>query len=420
MMFRRALLIVAMTAAGATLVTSSLFAKQGVVQTRTGQVYDGEVDDRAGADVVTVTVRGIATQIPRADVQSITYGRGLDAEYKERLAKLDAKDFKGRMDLARWAFSQKRYDLARDAADKALAIDPNSSEATNFLTLVQSQQRMERGRELAATNPSATEPRDRAATTRGAQPDWALLSDLDINRIRQEELRNGDVRVRFQFRNDVERRFLAANRDFTFVDWRAMTPLQRAINILDRGDPQLRDDVVLASEPVAVQEYRRLIQPLVQGSCATAACHGGMSAGPLVLNTSADVNDAAAYTNFYILNQYALSQRAAGDQQGVFGGGAIERRMIDRTRAEDSLLLQYGLPRNLARAPHPDVQGFRPAYPRGREDTKYQAVARWIGTTLAPVNPNYGIDYRPPVGKRAGDDATRPASAPASNPIRRR
>ena len=428
MMYRRGGRIWVATLAVTALLAGSawLLARPGVVTTRAGQVYAGEVDDKPGADHVTVTVRGIPTQIARADVRDITYGPGVDAEYKERLAKLDDKDVKGRMELARWAFARQRYDLARDAADRALAVDPNSAEATNFLNLVQSQQRMERSRERAATGPADPEARPAETTaTRAAtnRVEWVLLGDAEINRIRQEELRNADARVRFRFVNNVENRFLAANRDLTVQDWRALAPLQRAINILDRGHPTLRDDVVLTSEPQAIIDYRRIVQPLVQANCATAACHGGTSAGPLVLNNTADVNDAAAYTNFYILAKYAQKQRAGGDQQSPFGGGEVERRMIDRMHPDDSLLLQYGLPRNQARLPHPEVKGLRPAFQRGREDTKYQAIWRWIGQTLAPVEPNYGIDYRPPVGQRPGvaaADPDAPPAIPSTQPARRR
>jgi hypothetical protein len=108
--------------------------------------------------------------------------------------------------------------------------------------------------------------------------------------------------------------------------------------------------------------------------------------------------------------------------------------MIDRAHPEDSLLLQYGLPRNEAKVPHPDVQGFRPAFRRGRDDTKYQAIARWIGSSLlidAPLTPDYGIQYDPPTGAdvaaaastkgpaRGAADGTTSAGS-ASRPARQR
>jgi hypothetical protein len=181
---------------------------------------------------------------------------------------------------------------------------------------------------------------------------------------------------------------------------------------------QLRDDVVVETDPAAIQEYRRLVQPLVLANCATVGCHGGMSAGNLVLNTTAATNELASYTNFYILEQYAQKIKSAGDQQSVFGSGPVEREMIDRTHAEDSLLLQYGLPRNLAKFPHPEARNFRPAFLHGREDTKYRAIANWIGSVLAPVEPKYGIDYQPPKGTTAATTTETPA--PATKPVRPR
>ncbi|HZZ43797.1 MAG TPA: hypothetical protein VFE58_12740 [Tepidisphaeraceae bacterium] len=409
---RRGLLIVVATAIGLVGMTAALMAKSGVVKTREGQVYEGDVEDNNADDFVTVTVRGIKTQIARADVESIVDGQAIDAEYKQRLAKLDAKDSKGRMALARWAFDQKRYDLARDAANQALMVDPNSAEATQFLTLVQSQQRIERARARAASAPTTREAGKGVVVNR---VDWQLLKGADINRIRQEELRKTDARVRFRFANDVERRFLATNRNYTLADWRAMSQLQRAIKILDEGDSALRDDIIVESDPASIMEYRRLVQPIMLGTCATAGCHGGLSAGPLVLNTMAETNEAATYTNFYILEKYAERLRMADNTQSAFGGD-VQRRMLDRLHPEDSLLLQYALPLNAARMPHPDVQGFRAALPRGRSDTKYQALVQWIGTTLAPIEPNYGIEYEPPAG--AGGKTTETAST--TRPSRQR
>lgn len=402
-MKRRGLLIAAV---GLCLVGSALLAKPGIVKTKEGQVYDGEVEDKAGDDFITVTVRGITTRIDRADVESVSEGHGLDDEYKERLAKLDPADAKRRMELARWAFGQRRYDLARDAADKALEVDPNSADATQFLTLVQSQERMERARARAATQRSTT-GEGATTTSRANAIDWKLLTPEDVNRIRQEELRLTDVRARFQFRNDVERRFLASHRQYTLSDWRALPLLQRAIMILDQGDPQLRGDVIITTDPGSILEYRRLVQPVAISTCAAAACHGGAMGGDLILNTTGDTNEAATYTNFYILQRYSKSMEAPGERRSVFGD-ATTYQMVDRTHAEDSLFLQYGLPRNAAKVPHPDVPGFRPAFNKGREDTKYQAIMRWIGTTLAPIEPNYGIDYEPPTGASSAA-ATTPA-----------
>lgn len=410
-----------LAALGVCLVGSVLLAKPGIIKTREGQVYDGDVEDVAGNDYVTVTVHGIPTQIDRADIESMAEGQGIDTEYQQRLAKLGPKDVKGRMELAQWAFTQKRYDLARDAADRALVVDPNSAEATQFLTLVQSQQRMERAKARAAATQSTEADESGPAVSQLAnQPAWQLLTAGDMNRIRQEELRKTDTRARFRFMNDVERRFLASNRSYTLTDWRGMLPVQRAIKILDEGAPQLRDDVVVETDPAAIQEYRRLVQPLVLANCATIGCHGGMSAGSLVLNKTAETNELASYTNFYILEQYAQKIKSAGDQQSVFGSGPVERQMIDRTHSEDSLLLQYGLPQNLAKFPHPEVRSFRPAFLRGREDTKYRAIANWIGTVLAPVQPKYGIDYQPPKGKKPATAAQAETPAPATQAVRPR
>lgn len=421
-MIRRGLLVTA----GLLLAASFVAARPGVVKTREGHTYEGEVVDRPGEDFVTVTVRGIQTRINRPDVAGIEYRQGIDQEYRQRMAKLDPKDAAGRLELARWAFKERRYDLARDAADKALAVDPNNAEAVEFLNYIQQQQRLERAKARTATQPSRVQQDQRqggAATTTAANlPERRFLSPQDVNRIRQEELRRvADARARVQFRNDVERRFLASTEKYTQAQFRLMSPTERAIAILDEGDPALRDDVVIATDPFAIQEYRRFVQPMVLQNCATTGCHGGTSAGEFVLFSQGNVesNDAATYTNFYILQAYAHQVRSDRENESVFSGPAL-RRMIDRMQPDDSLLIQYGLPRQFTKFPHPDVNGqLRPMF-TSREDRRYQALYGWISNTLASVEPKYGIDYEPPVG------TSRPASVPsttraaATQPARRR
>jgi hypothetical protein len=117
-------------------------------------------------------------------------------------------------------------------------------------------------------------------------------------------------------------------------------------------------------------------------------------------------NEPAAYTNFYILQQHV---KQAPQQPGPFGRG--ELRMIDRARPDQSLLVQYMLPPTIAEHDHPQVPGYRPIV-RGREDPVYLRTIDWIGKSLEPVEPDYGIDYRPPVGRATTEPAaTQPAEA---------
>src|SRR4051794_33171504 len=69
-----------------------VLARPGVVKTRDGQTYDGEVDDKA-PDALVVTVKGIKTRIERTRVASVQYPTGTPAQnFADRLARLGPRD----------------------------------------------------------------------------------------------------------------------------------------------------------------------------------------------------------------------------------------------------------------------------------------------------------------------------------------
>jgi hypothetical protein len=86
-------------------------------------------------------------------------------------------------------------------------------------------------------------------------------------------------------------------------------------------------------------------------------------------------------------------------------------RMIDRQAPERSLLLQYAMPGSIAEYDHPDVPNYRPVL-RGPTDVRYRQILSWIGHSLQPVEPKYGIDFKTP-GATTNPAATQTATAPA-------
>src|SRR5688500_13965935 len=93
--------------AGAMVVTcllaASLWAKQGIVKTKDGLIYEGDVTEKD--DRITIkTKSGIETGIDRRLVEEITYAENVQAQFDERMAKLAENDVEGRIALARWAY----------------------------------------------------------------------------------------------------------------------------------------------------------------------------------------------------------------------------------------------------------------------------------------------------------------------------
>jgi hypothetical protein len=400
---------------------STLLAKQGVVKLKDGsRSLVGDVDE-TGDNGVVVSIHGVQTTIPRDNIESIEYPESLDAQYKSRLAKLAPDDAKGRFDLAHWAFDNERYDLARDAAYQARKLDPNNKEYADFTDTVDHQMILEArhaantGGTSVTTTPPAAGDSSPKLTTRGVSelPERRYLSPADINVIKQVELRSDEANINVRFDNNVKQRYLSSSgadpRQFN-----SLRPIEQAQQIL-HDSPSMSDDVKITTDPAVIMEYRTKVQPIVQAGCATAACHGGLASGNLVLFTPAD-NASVWYTNYYILHEYSKSGHLEG------GSTSVKRLMVDITRPTESLLLQYGLPPSVASIPHPDVQGFTPVY-HGADDPRYKVVETWIGE-LNPIA-NYRISYTPP-GKvaavttapptPASGPATKPAATPSTRP----
>src|SRR5579884_166420 len=90
-------------------VASGLLAEPGSVRTRDGRTFAGDVHEQG--DQVVVQNKGIETILSRTQVLRISYAHDLGDEYRQRLARLGARDVPGRVELARWLFDNRRYDL---------------------------------------------------------------------------------------------------------------------------------------------------------------------------------------------------------------------------------------------------------------------------------------------------------------------
>ncbi|MEA2736372.1 MAG: hypothetical protein QOE14_2823, partial [Humisphaera sp.] len=107
------------------LFAATVFAKPGVVKTRDGQTYAGELDE-SNPETIVVTAGKIPTAVPRSRIASIEYSADFEKKFRDRLGKLDPKDVPNRLKLAREAYDNRQYLLAREAAEQARQIDPNN------------------------------------------------------------------------------------------------------------------------------------------------------------------------------------------------------------------------------------------------------------------------------------------------------
>ena len=446
-----------------------VFARPGRVTTKQGKTFEGDVTER-GQSVEVRMADGKTVRLNKANVE-VAYDASIEDQFNERMSKLKDNDSAGRLELARWAFDQGEYSLALDALDAAIDIDPNNEEARAYRRNVQKHQEMLRrsgkgkakgnggnsdaaddagaadggeeeamaddeggnagGGDDGGADDTGAEEGNRRGNARGNDGDGGrgnrrqavktrLVTPQEINRIRQLEWQKGD-KAQVRFENDVRRRYLASS-EFTPQQFNKLTPAEQVSEILSNGSSRLHRDVIINSDPFALQQFKNVVQRAVLPGCATAACHGGNKAGNFVLHNPAN-KDPEAYTNFLLLQQYTGGGDAgAKDQQGRVGGQRKDRdrdagdgdeeegrggrtyAMVDRTRPEDSLLLLYGLADS--NVPHPKAQNFRPIF-KGRNDPRYRQIVEWMGQTLAPIAPDYGIDLTK--DPEDGDSTTRPA-----------
>jgi hypothetical protein len=365
---------------------SALFARQGVLTTRDGQILTGDIEAGPDGKSVNITVHGATLSISKDIVTEIDYADQAQNDFSQKLAALDPDDITGRLRLSRFELAARQYDLAATAAKDAERIDPHNPDAVILLDTIQSQRLLD---EKAVTTP----PTDAGAAAPAAPgspaaitPPVSYLTMDDVYAIRRAELRPDDV-VRVDFFNDVRRRYLGPQADSKF---NAESQTQQAIDIIQTGILSLARDVRPFNDPMVLQEFRKKVQPRIIAGCAASGCHSDGAGGFFLYRDATET--LPAYTNFYILQQTGRTLEG-GD---TFGNGPVYRPMIDRVRPQSSLILQFGLPRDMAATPHPDVPGFKGIYV-GLNDQVYLEISRWI-SSMAPMTPNYGIKFDIPTG----------------------
>ncbi len=304
-------------------------------------------------------------------------------EYQKRLAKIALKSPQDRVELGKWAMEQKLWESAKEQFTEALQLKEDYERASLLLRYVNGK--------IAASQKATKNPSVRPATgplvaSATFDPKW-LVTEAEINRIRMSELRPEDRRVRVKFLNKLEDRFIdqmLGKGDFSqpnfATKFRRMKPAAKAMYILDnldRVDPEMVNDIVIASDPQFMIEFRQRVWPILSSFCARIECHGGEK--PLGrLRLFKKPGSAAEYTNFLILDYY--------ESKGM--------KMIDRDHRDTSLLLQYGLPRDLAKYPHPVPLRRTPF--QNRQSVNYRRVRQWVDSLMGPPEPDYDVKLRLP------------------------
>lgn len=379
-------------------------AERGIVKGTNGLSYEGDVQENP-TQIIIRRNKTTEVRLTRDEVASIQYLSSDAEEVKKRWSALNNGDVPGRVSLARFAFERGQYELARSITMEAIKIDPNSREAIDLDDVIRRQIVLE----IRASR--QREDSDQAKRSPYALPE-SYLSEQDINALRQSELQpRDDGRVRVRFDNDVRRRFVQQYQ-YNPATFAGFSAFEQAMTMIREGDAAIRRDVIILDDPMSIREFRGL-QPRILAGCAGQTCHGSRLGGNFVLFSFIE-NDAATYTNFYLLTKYSRTSQQDKTGGDMFGNDGARRYMIDRQRPGESLLLQYSLPQTVADLPHPQIPTFRPMFTRPNEPV-YGRIFDWIDRGLGRVAVRSDVAYVSPV-EQLVQPSTQPAAAPTTRP----
>lgn len=380
---------------------SRYVGRRVVVTLTSGQQLEGELVARTPEQVV-LRIATVRTPIELQDVASVAPVRPIEARYRERRKELESGDLQARQRLVQWLIQEQAYQLALAELATLRRLYPDNQQL-KLLERIANQQ-IELAKQRAAERKAAQEAEARESDTNAdaatgerrssARREDHRLSEAQINRIRVWEV-DPETEPRVDVPLGTLKQLFAKYGDHDAMpkgpnalqkvrfapDWKK---LQLLFRVRARD---LYHQVRVLEDPEPIGRFRRSVhQRYVLGFCATAGCHGSRDDNGLYLFQRARRTNQTVYSNFYLLSQYE-------NEQG---------RMIDREAPGQSLLVQYGLPRELADIPHPKVNNWRPFF-RSRDNEQYQAMLDIIGSLYK--KPQYGIDYQPPAKSPAQPEA---------------
>ena len=403
------------TAASAAVLASFSFARpagaialaEGAVYTQDGQLFEGDVTER-DAQVV-INAGGIVTTLDRAEVRTIEYGTP-ESRLRQRLVDLDSGDTPARLKIGEAALRRGLLEFASEIADEVLDRDPGNTHANELADDIARQRRLDRTK-LLSQRPTQTKPTELRQNRRKDPPvndGRDVLTEEQINRIRQIELQPADEQSRrgpsIRFNDRALQRYVESKTNVDMRDFARLSDIQKALTMINDGDEDLVKDIEVRTDPASILFYKNQVQTAVVQTCATSECHGSPEAGFKLYPEPR--GDEAAYANFYTLSVGTSTIKSEG--MTAFGGGETIRPLINRINPEQSLLLNFMLPRNLAEFPHPEVDNFKAAFPNAQAE-QIQAIFGWIDTGLKDLR---DVDY----GFEIEGVTPKPTSQPASQP----
>ena len=400
------------------------------LQTADGRSFTGELIRDVPSHVL-LKIGGVDARFERGDVARLRPVPDESARFAERRAALDEDDFGGRLALAREMFAADQLDAARwelvllqaalpekapgrervrallSAVEARRVLKEKPAEAAVPAGVAQASE-VENGADAAtdeATNGPADPRGAKKPPASGARR--AYLSEADINLVRVYEI---DLNARDA--PGVEVPEIVLREAITEYPKHPSTPVGEAERreLLGRSGHDklaflfglearsLYKNVRVRHDPENLAVFRREINP---GHVARYfEPHFGRGRVPgLDLLRYRPNTTAEAYTNFVTLCRFSY--------EGL--------PMIDRFNPQASLLLQWGLPREEALHPAPDVRGWRPRF-RSLNDPRVARLREWIDG-LVKFAPDYAVLLPPAGDAGAGEEEAAAEIAPETGTV---
>jgi hypothetical protein len=390
--------------------------QRGIVQLRDGTIVRGEIIKDA-LDEVEFRVDSIKGTLPREKVYRVVLELDFETRYRRIRASILPEEHGRRVALARWLAENDRLDLAVEELE-ALLREADSDAARDLLREVNARLTLQKSIEESRRRerekrdgqdagqpgtpgvegsgplaggagpaaPATDRPPSRSMpTNRDMLPD-NLISDEEVNLIRVYEIDFKDpprLSVKPEGIRQLILRYASSDLIPASSEQRNLLYTKPAIEVarlmFSLRARDLYRYIEVGEDPASLARFRtRVHNSWLTANCATSRCHGGLHSGRFFLHTGNAKDQRIRYTNLLALLDFEVDGKP----------------MVDFEDPPSSLLVQYAMPRNMARYPHPQVNGWKPVFSKSTPQLLSDTL-EWIRGMYRP-RPEYPVEYRRP------------------------
>lgn len=374
-----------------------------VLSLKDGRTISGVLVEQNDAEVTLRPDGGANTTFARAEIAGVRFEKSARETYAEDRAGIKGDDLEKRYTLLLNFYYKNEKNLAlaqfaKAEADQLMQDFPDSAQIKR-LSRVIADRLSKKDAAVDAPAVPATDPKadpkvepgaakdpkakpDKDEEQLPAAPAVGLLPAADQNLLRVYQLNftfqrgrpaGADKAVKVVFPKEAVEALFKDHPDAEELakykgklgetQFRALSPLEQLDVLFTVKDRALYGKIEVKTEPAALAAFRNTHHRHVASHFG--AYFAGLVQG-LIAKPKNLTNQAEAYTNFLALNLANVDGHP----------------VINRDKPEESLLLQWGLPRNEAKFPAPNIKGWKPCFSSPR-DSRFIALAEWIKTTSA-------------------------------------